>query len=270
MIHRELRVTVTPVPRPDKWVFVIGCYNSGTTLLSRILGRHPAISALPTEGQFLTDQLRADHELGLSRMWTRREDLYRLDEGDEGPDPLRMKKEWGMRLDTRRPVLLEKSPPNTARTRWLQRHFEGAHFVAVVRNGYAVVEGIRRKGRPRHLERWPIELCAHQWARSNEVIEQDSEFLERILWVTYEDLTRDTAATLDRIFGFLGLERDRGLGLDDRWSIHERHEPIRDMNAESLKRLSESDVRTINRVAGEALAHFGYEVLDPSAFPRDR
>lgn len=49
-ILREIKISFTPVPRPDKWLFVVGCYNSGTTLLAEMLSRHPNISGLPTEG----------------------------------------------------------------------------------------------------------------------------------------------------------------------------------------------------------------------------
>lgn len=39
---------------PKKWVFIVGCYNSGTTLLNQILSCHPDILTLPDEGAFLT------------------------------------------------------------------------------------------------------------------------------------------------------------------------------------------------------------------------
>ena len=147
--RREVKVAVTPVPRPKAWLFIVGCYNSGTTLLANLLSAHPDISVLPTEGQFLTDQLTRDYEVGLGRMWHKREDLFRLTENDVGPDATRIKKEWGLRLDRSRAVLVEKSPPNTPRTRWLQANFENSHFLSIVRNGYAVAEGIVRKGRAR-------------------------------------------------------------------------------------------------------------------------
>lgn len=262
MLNRELRVSIARVPHPEKWVFVVGCYNSGTTLLAEVLGAHPLISALPTEGQFLTDQFAADHELGLGRMWVKREDLYRLNEEDPGPDAHRLKKEWGMRLNTRKPILLEKSPPNAARTRWLQENFENAHFIAILRNGYAVAEGIRRKGRPAHLERWPLEDCAYQWRHSNLVLEEDSRKLANFMWVRYEDFTENTADTLAGIFSFLGIETESGMDLAREWAIHERSEPIANMNAQSIGRLTPEDVTVIDRVAGEALTHFGY--ADPS------
>ena len=148
--------------KADKtWVFLVGCYNSGTTLLAELLSQHPDISALSTEGHFITDQFVKDYDIGLPRMWVEREDLFRLTEADTGPDAIRIKKEWGMRLDLSKQVLLEKSPPNTAKVRWLQANFENAHFVAIVRNGYAVAEGITRKADPKHLiNSWPIEMSA--------------------------------------------------------------------------------------------------------------
>lgn len=262
LFHRELRITLTPVPSPRAWVFVVGCYNSGTTLLSDLLERHPKISALPAEGQFLTEEFKSDFELGLPRMWTMREDRFRLTEADVGPDPTRLKKEWGMRLDHRRPVLVEKSPPNAARTRWLQEHFENARFVTIVRNGYAVAEGIRRKGDPKHRNGWPIEACAHQWARSNEMLLEDAPLLRHLLWIRYEDLTARPAEELARIIRFLDLDPGEfTYEPGERLSVHERHEPLRNLNDESIARLSDEDLAIINRVAGRMLQVFDYPVL---------
>ena len=39
---------------PKKWLFLVGCYNSGTTLLRDILNEHPEIKGLPLEGVRLT------------------------------------------------------------------------------------------------------------------------------------------------------------------------------------------------------------------------
>lgn len=259
-MSRETRVLLTPPPRPEGcWLFLVGCYNSGTTLLAQLLGQHPSISALPTEGHFITDQFIKDYDVGLPRMWSQGEHLFRLTEADEGPDPVRIKKEWGARLDRRRPVLLEKSPPNTVRTRWLQKHFAPARFVAIVRNGYAVAEGILRKADPRHLpEGWPIEACAHQWVRSYEVLLEDAPHLEHLLWVRYEDLLADPPTVLSRIAEFAGVDRFPAVDSARTLSVHERNEPLRDMNVDSLKRLSSEQIRRIEIVAGPLLQRFGY------------
>ena len=266
---RECKIALTPAPRPAKWVFVVGCYNSGTTLLAEVLGRHPQIAALPTEGQFLTDQLPKDYEHGVPRMWVEREDLFRMDERSSGPDVVRLKKEWAIRLDTRRPVLLEKSPPNAARTRWLQAHFEAAHFIAIVRNGYAVAEGIRRKAEPRHQPsgRWPIEMAARQWARSNEILMEDGVHLERLLWVRYEDLTADLGTSLRSIVDFLGIDWDPGIASKRHFAVHERRGPVQNLNDSSIARLADHEIDAITAVARPWLEQFDYPILAAPRVP---
>lgn len=263
-VSREVKVALTPIPKPQKWVFLVGCYNSGTTLLSEVLSHHKDISALSTEGHFITDQFVKDFDIGLPRMWVDREDLFRLNENEEGPDANRIKKEWGMRLDCSKPVLLEKSPPNSARTRWLEKHFENAHFIAIIRNGYAVSEGISRKGDPKHIAGgWPIERSARQWARSNEILLEDAKHLKRFMTIKYEDLTADFEGTLKSIFSFIDLEPEMAVTEEKSFNIHERNEKIRDMNAESICRLTEEDITKINQVAGPMLEQLGYEKIDP-------
>jgi len=261
-LHREFRISITRVPEPHKWVFVVGCYQSGKTLLVELLRRHHAIGALPQEGQFLTDGFQADWEVGLPRMWARHEELFRLTEADEGPDVVRLKKEWSMRLDHRRPVLLEESPPNAARTRWLQANFENAHFIALVRSAYPVVDAIRRKTITRRQKSWPLELCIHQWRRSNEILLEDSKHLKHISWVRYEDLADDPMSEMERLLAFLGLDAD-GLDYDptDAIEVHGESEPVRNRNREEMAGLTEEEIRAIGESAGSTLRNFGYPVL---------
>ena len=57
------------IPQPQKRVFLVGCYNPGTTLLLQLLDSQTSIGSPPTKGQFLTDQLATPREVGLSRLW---------------------------------------------------------------------------------------------------------------------------------------------------------------------------------------------------------
>ncbi len=261
-VHREIRVSLASVPKPEKWLFVVGCYNSGTTLLSEILAEHSNIASLPTEGHFLTDQLPSEYDMGISRMWMMREDLFRLNEKDEGPDVIRLKKEWGMRLKNRdKPILLEKSPQNGARMRWLQHNFDNAYFIAIIRNPYAVAEGISRKAKPEsRMGKWPIETSVTQWCRSNQVVEEDSKHLRHFNWVRYEDLAADPERELKKIYDFIGVEQPTSVNLNSEWSIHERNQVIRNLNEESIARLTVHDIETINRVAGDCMQHFQYKL----------
>jgi len=261
-IHRELRITLSGMPHPDKWVFVTGCYNSGTTLLRKMLDSHPSISALPSEGQYLTDQFPSDHEIGLSRMWVKREDLYRLTENDVGPDVARIKREWGMRLDKSRSIFLDQTPANAARTRWLQKHFENSYFIGVIRNGYAVSEGITRKAKPVHpINGWTVEEAAYQWCRSNHILKEDSRYLDKYIWCRYEDLAEDPYKETQRILEFLEIPDQGEMDLNKNWSVHEREEKIINMNEESISRLTKEQILRINGIIGDVLPEFGYDVI---------
>lgn len=258
-LHRAIRVRLAAPVNPAKWVFVVGCYNSGTTLLAQLLGLHPRIAPLPNEGQYLTDELVKDFRVGIPRMWCQREDLFRWTEDRDGPDPKRIKREWAIRLPTDPEIVLEKTPANIARMRWLQAHFAPAYFIAITRNGYAVAEGIRRKADPPGLpEGWPIGMCARQWRRCCEVMEEDAPHLEHFHHVRYEALASEPAATLAGICDFLGLRAELDLPDGSAWKIHEREEPIRNMNGESFSRLSPSDIEAIDKEAGPMLARYGY------------
>ena len=55
--------------QPDRWIFIIGCNNSGTTLLKSILTKHPLIAGFTREGVYLTDRLPFPEQFGWPRMW---------------------------------------------------------------------------------------------------------------------------------------------------------------------------------------------------------
>lgn len=221
-----------------------------------MLARHPEVGYMPTEGQFLTDQLVLPRAVGLPRLWAIKPELFCLDEnGGEDIDVERLKRQWGAHYnDPRRPVLLEKSPTNAGRSRWLQEHFEDAHFIGIVRNGYAVAEGIRRKAG--HL----IALAARQWARSNEIMLRDFDFLERKRLISYENLTETPGNVLEELYEFLGLEaRSLECTPDRIWHIHEQVSPVRNMNEKSFFALTAEEKKLIKREAGHLLARLGYE-----------
>ena len=110
--------------------------------------------------------------------------------------------------------------------------------------------------------------AARQWRRTYEVLEQDLAGMERVLWTSYEDLVTEPARELGRIAEFLGARAQLPLRADTAVRVHEREEPLRDMNPESLARLSDDDRRVIERVAGEYLAKYGYLRRAHSAEPQ--
>ncbi len=254
--------------QPDRWIFIVGCYNSGTTILARVLGEHPSIGTLPGEGTAYTDVLPAPEDSGWTRMWACCEDDVRLKPRDLAQrDISRIKRQWSMWYPKGTPNLMEKSVANTLRMRFLEAHFAPAYFIEIVRNGYAVAEGIQRRAdldrwpNPEYEEKYPIELCARQWVACCRTVEQSRSDIDRFLRVRYEDFTEDTKGTLDQITRFLGISPIESSVLQKTWSFQEKNEPIKNMNPGSFERLSPRQIRKIEDVAGDVLREHNYPRL---------
>lgn len=263
-VHGRL-ARIGRVPRPEKWVFIIGCYNSGTTLLADLMGRHPAISALPVEGVRLSDVWPLPETFAWNRMWMKCLDEMRLD--PDGPNAAalaeRVKRQWSFSF-ARKPLLLEKSIANTPRMPFIQKHFAPAYFIYIVRNGYAVSEGLRRGAKPRQWGRndygdqYPIGLCAEQWAWTDRIVTQDRPDIEHLVEIRYEAFANQPRETLDTVTDFLGVEPFSDAVLAQSWRVHGVTSQIRDMNAEAIARLSEADIAEVRRVAAATLDKFGH------------
>lgn len=247
--------------RDRYWLFVLGVNNSGTSLLAHLLARHPDVRQLPSAGQGLTSGLPGTRRHGVGRNWTRKPDVFRWTEESDPTPARRIRYDWARLYPPGPGILLEKSPPNTIRSRWLQQHFRPSRFVSIVRSPYAVAEGIRRR------ERIPIEDAALHWARAYEYLLADLPALERVLSITYEGLCDTPAAHLRRLEEFLELEPIDVSVLGDTLPTHNRSGrdlPLENLNARSLARLSADDIAAINRIAGPVMQRLGYDPLPPA------
>ena len=241
------------------WLFILGCNNSGTTLLSEILGAHPLVRTMPKEGQWMTAAIPNSTKLGVGRVFSQRLDAFRWTEAEDGACVQRLRYDWARHFRPGPGVLLEKSPPNTLRSRWLQRFFRPARFIAIVRDPYAIVEGIsRRRGHS-------ITEAAQHWRQVHEVLREDLPYLEHCLLIHYESLCESPQEHLGRIERFLDLPVPFPDSLLERQfrahNIEGRPMALENMNPRSWARLSASDIETITRVVGDELRHFGYQPL---------
>ncbi|WP_224999081.1 sulfotransferase [Cesiribacter sp. SM1] len=248
-----------------KWVFIIGCYNSGTTLLEEVLSTHPAMSSLNDEGVVLTDALLRPEDFNWRRMWQACEEEMKIDENGAAARANRIKRQWSHFYDLKKPVLLEKSIANTTRIEFFNRHFDDVYFIHLVRNGYAVAEGIHRKadimeGNPqfRAGSQYPLAYCARQWARSIALVKQTKNKANRFHEITYEEFTDNPDEVLRTITDFIGVEPFRDTFKGNVFKIHNVESSIRNMNEKSLEKLSGKDIEEINREAAAYLEEYGY------------
>ena len=98
-------------------------------------------------------------------------------------------------------MLLEKSPPNLLKTRFLQELFPSSSFVVIVRHPIPVsIPTARWRGTRRY------DRMVEHWLRCHTLFEADRVHLARAHVLTYEQLVRDPAGVLSGIFEFLELE----------------------------------------------------------------
>jgi hypothetical protein len=231
-----------------RWIFIVGCNNSGTTLMHDVLAATGKFSFMPHEGQRYTDVLMRAQKRAYERVWSEYVGELRLDERHPTRDVPRLLFDWLGELDTPvKPMILEKTTANAVRMRWLERAFPGAAFVGIVRNGFAVVEGIKRKGSK------TVARGARHWKLVNEMMLDDAQLVKRFLLVRYEDFVAAPQATLSKIAEFLGIRLDH---------IEATGRSIQNMNAQSISRLHNSEIRTIAREAGDCLVQLGYTLPD--------
>lgn len=239
-----------------EWVMIVGCNNSGTTLLHDVLAASGRFSYMEHEGQRYTRAIPPARRKGHERVWTEHIEDLRLDETDSLSSVPRLVFDWSMELSTPiKPRILEKTPANAVRMRWLQRAFPRSSFIGIVRNGYAVAEGIKRKGGK------DVRRGARHWRCVNEVMLNDARHLRRFLLVRYEDFVQRRYETLERIAGFLGVpvaDLEQGFARVDAKLAGGSGRGIEDMNERCIERLSREELRIITAEAGDLLRQFGY------------
>jgi len=246
----------------DFWLLLMGVTNSGTTLFHDIIASHRRVRSLPWEGQFFTRELPLGRQHGVGRLWSFKPEVFRLTEKDDPTPALRIKYDWSKLYPSRPGILLEKTPLNSIRSRWLQHNFSPSRFIAIVRSPYAVCEGLRRR------TGCDIASAATQWARTNEILLEDTKYLTHVMRIRYEDFCAEPIAFLERIQVFLGLPDRFDVDLSREFDVHNVDDgasTISNMNLKSMRRLTSSDIETINRITVDVMRRWGYDVIEPSA-----
>jgi Sulfotransferase family len=253
-----------PAVEGHQLVFLAGLHRSGTTLLARLLAAHPELSGFSEtgvpadEGQHLQTVYPAAATYGGPGRFGLAPESHLTE-----TSPLATKEnaraifeQWSPHWDLSRPFLLEKSPPNLLKTRFLQELFPGSAFVVVLRHPIPVSLATARWRQTRRYHR----LLGH-WLRCHALFEADRERLERVHVLQYEQLVRDPAAVLREIFAFLELEpiapsEPVQAGANERY-----FEQWRDLKRDPRMRayLDLASLRYERRVR-----RYGYSLLSPS------
>lgn len=248
--------------KPQKWLFLVGCYNSGTTILRDILEAHPQVSSLPFEGVKLTDAFPNLEEGGWPRMMYRHRDLWDQISENAGE---RARRDWAPWWRKDASVYLEKSIDHSTRIKWLDKNFTNAYFLSITRNGLSVIEGISRRAKPYGSARYelksdtyPYDMIADQWVEFENKISEDIKYVENGLRVTYEDLVDNPVKTLSNIFNFLGLSDIHVSKNGVKTIVNGRVYELINQNNKAISRLDAVTKKQIRDRIGSDLERLGY------------
>jgi hypothetical protein len=190
-----------------KFIFISGLHRSGTSLLYKILKEQDEISGLSKtneledEGQHVQTVYKPAYEFGGVGKFGF-DIKARLDENSELINEINRKKlfkEWSRFWDLKKNILLEKSPPNIIRTRFLQKMFPNSYFINITRHPIATSIASKKWSKT-SLD----ELISH-WIKCHEIFNEDKKMIRNIINIKYEDLINNNEEILARLSAFLNL-----------------------------------------------------------------
>jgi hypothetical protein len=202
-----------------------------------------------------------EHDVGA--VWTEKKHIFQNIENYNWP---KIKEIWSNKWqlssnwaeDDR--VLVEKSPPNVLRARMMEEEFENSYFIVMVRNPYAIAEGMRR--------RWgrDIRRSAKHWVEASREQVKNVENLKNVIWFRYEKLCSKPEYIKNMIVDFIPELHDLSFDVSvaGTHAINKHNStPIKitNFNSKQIKNLSRRDIRSINtelNKARDVLRYFGY------------
>lgn len=248
-------------------LFVISPNNSGSTFLKNVMAHSARTWNLDREGQYTFGfEGPTPTGLGLPLLWASDPDIFSALRKPGAYDWEINRQAWYFQATSRSPdasVFVEKSPPFVLHVDQLATHFRNAKFIFMVRNPFAVAEGILRRYEKKFPSRQlALEQIAQHLLKCLQLQQENIErFGSQNLWFTYEQMCADPDGIAARIRNFIPELDD--LRLDHRVAVKRMYdEPLRDMNADQIARLSEEDLAQLSELFSphqDLFDSFGYQ-----------
>lgn len=249
-------------------LFVIAPNNSGSTFLRNAIATSAAAWQLPREGQHcLGFHGPSTQATGALLIWASRPEWIRLFSDRSAYNWPANRRAWYFQAFSRSPeasVLVVGSPPFLLNVAALDRNFTGARFLFMVRNPYAVVEGIcrRRSNVARDVDLLSA-AARHVLTCMRRQRENIETWRESGIFFTYEEMCADPYATAGAIRALVPALTD--LNLDQPVPVKGMYNSAAtDMNQEQIKRLPPDQIARLSEIFAhdrEVLEHFGYPIL---------
>ena len=193
--------------RNYQFVFIGGLHRSGTSLLFQCLREHPLISgfrntgAFEDEGQHLQTVYPPAKAYGGPGEFGFNPEAHLNETSNLTTDDNRERlfSDWKRHWNLKKPVLLEKSPPNLIQMRFLQALFPDSHFIVLMRHPIATSYATQK------WSKTSVASLIGHWLACYERFEQDRRHIKRLLTLKYENFVAKPQLTLEKIYSFIGV-----------------------------------------------------------------
>ncbi len=244
------------------FIFIGGLHRSGTSLLARCLADHSATSGFhdtgvpEDEGQHLQTVFPRASAFGGPGEFGFAPAMHLTESSSLVSDASRrlLWEQWSRHWDVSRSHLVEKSPPNLIKSRFLQAMFPSSCFIFILRHPVAVAGATKKWKRRTSLAR----LVEH-WVVCHEIMRQDLPRLQRAKVIHYEHLVTRPAAILADLFRFAGLEPVE-VSREVKPDVNESY--FRQWEAWKREFFNGRSIRRAERALESRLQEFGYSLAD--------
>tara|TARA_B100000123_G_C25701722_1_gene415613 strand:+ start:389 stop:1204 length:816 start_codon:yes stop_codon:yes gene_type:complete len=237
--------------KKHKYVFILSPPFSGSTLLNQILSSSKNVSCNNNIGTREGQTLPGVKEIIFnSNRWDKNKKLPWQ----------KIKKIWRSHWYLKKPILLDKSTTNIMRIDDLIKTFGTSYFICLIRNPYAICEGImRRSGKSaKDAAKFTVDCLNYQMLN----IQNN----ENILFFSYEDLCDNTDNIINKIKNYLIELND--IDANQKFKAHnyktKKSMYITNLNEDKIKKIQQKDLLTINnyfRDNKDLLDFFNYKLI---------
>ncbi|GLQ35813.1 hypothetical protein GCM10007939_20960 [Amylibacter marinus] len=249
-------------------LFLLCPNNSGSTFLSKAIGTSRHVWDLYREGQHMLGFKGPNTRVNGQLIWAGEDAGFAEYRDASNFNWPHNQKVWYFQatadsIDAS--VFFTKAPPFIAYAQSLDRHFDNAKFLMMIRNPYAMYEGIVR--RRAALDQGPnyvhnLRVAAIHVMRCFDLQRKNQAlFKDKSVFFTYEEMCAMPDQVAARIMDFVpeldDLDLDQTLFIKGRYS-----ERLRNMNADQIGALTPQQLEVANEVFDhDLIAHFGYQSI---------
>jgi hypothetical protein len=196
-----------------RFVFVGGLPRSGTTITASFIGQFEDASEIQgtklgrrmaDEGQYVQSVYPTQKAAGGIAKFGYSPEMHITEASPLVTEASRdeLFNAWSPYWDTSQSVLVEKTPSNLLKMRFLQALFPNSSFIVLVRHPVAEAMAVRS----RNWTRVSVHRLVDHWLAAHDTMTSDLASLDRVIVIRYEDLVTNPHQMLKGIQDFLGLE----------------------------------------------------------------